>query len=802
MSESFHHRPTLKQTNKPFKSRHATKASLKERSKGRVSRPAAKIVHASRAKAGAQAKVNRRNHAKQIQLQKRQSLLSAVRVFGGVDGAPRVVAVVPLCEDADSRAAVSALSKSLELPTQADQESVRKIKVERFKTSLQFVQLAYADFYATLDACKVADYVVFVLSPAVEVGAWGETILRTLQAQGLPDVVSVVASGHNIDPKARSGILKSLLSFMQYFFPEQSRVFDLNALSDQLSIVRVLSEGKPRDVRWRQGRSWLLAESVDWADGDLALTGVVRGTKLSPNRLVHLPNHGDFQVLKITSSPVGNAGSMTGEPTVLADPDPEDADSLVSTNDPDDMQNEQTWPTEEDMPGDPFRHPAEDAQLPDANPGTTPRAVRRVQKGTSEYQAAWIIDEDNEEDEGEQDDDEDAQNGSVEEPAEAPGHLEDEMEVETHNEEGVTFQDLGDEEENEQSVGFVLLRFVSHSAQRLESWRGRQREERDDREFPDEVDTPKDVPARIRFQRYRGLRSFRTSPWDPYENLPRDYARIFQFEDFKRTERAVRRRSEEEVGAIPVGTRVTVHLKGVPRDAAKWNTTRPLVAFSLLQHEHKKSVVHFAVQRNTEYGDSVRSKDPLILCVGPRRLLVKPVYSQYTQGGARGANNVHKFERYLRHGDTYVATIYGPILLGNQPCALLRETTNANAPSLVAMGSQLNADPTRINAKRIILSGHPLKIHKKTATIRYMFFNPEDVLYYKPIQLYTKYGRMGHIRESLGTHGYFKAHFDAPITQMDTVCMSLYKRVYPKWSELFVEEEGPDDSRISDAMEE
>jgi len=300
------------------------------------------------------------------------------------------------------------------------------------------------------------------------------------------------------------------------------------------------------------------------------------------------------------------------------------------------------------------------------------------------------------------------------------------------------------------------------------------------------------------FQRYRGMQSFRTSPWDPYENLPRDYARIFQFEDFKRTERAVRRRAEEEGGSIPAGTRVTVYLKDVPRDVAEWSAGRPLIAFSLLQHEHKKSVAHFAIQRNTEFDGSVRSKDPLILCVGPRRLRVKPIFSQYAQGGARGVNNVHKSERYLRHGDTYVATIYGPILFGNQSCSLLRESTDAGAPSLVAMGSQLNPDPTRINAKRIILSGHPFKIHKKTATVRYMFFNPEDVLYYKPIQLHTKHGRVGHIRESLGTHGYLKAHFDAPIKQMDTVCMSLYKRVYPKWSELFVE--GMDDSRISDAM--
>ncbi|KAH8108009.1 ribosome biogenesis protein tsr1 [Cristinia sonorae] len=766
---AHHHRPTLKQQNKPFKSKHATKGSLKEIAKGRLGRESLKGGNA--ATNAAQNRLNRRNQSKQVQAQKRQALVSATRIFNGVDGAPRIVAVVPLTADIRARDVAQNLQSALGGSADDDCPEIGLWgqKAERFKTSLQFITIPYRHLYAALDACKVADYVVFALSSEVEVDGWGDTLLRTLQAQGLPEAVTVVASPSPMDPKTKTGILKSLLSFIQYFVPSQQRVFDLHTNSDSLNAIRALCEGKPEDAKWREGRTHLVGEKVEHVDGLLAVTGVVRGAPLSANRLIHLPTYGDFQIAKIVSAPLprtqkpGQQVTMDVEAIVIAEPDAEDADSLVSSNDPDDLANEQTWPTEEEMRGA-EDHTNTEFDVPDAKSGTTPKRVKKIPKGMSEYQAAWIIDESEDEDGvNEEGGDEVDMEEVEEEMVDFPGR-DDETEMETRT---VAFEDLDMEEEGKQ----------------LKTWRDRKREEEDDAAFPDEVDTPMDVPARTRFQRYRGLRSLRTSPWDPFENLPRDYARIFQFEDYKRTERAVRRRAEEDSNSVQPGTRVTIYLKDGPSEAAQ-NVHFPFVLFSLLQHEHKKTVLNFTVQRNTEFEGSIRSKDPLLLCIGARRFRVNPIYSQHTRGGGKGPNNVHKFERYLRHGGTTVATVFGPVVFGSQPCLLLKETADDQAPELVAMGTYKDADTTRIIAKRIILSGHPFKVHRKTATVRYMFFNADDIHYFKPIQLHTKLGRIGHIRESLGTHGYFKAHFDGQISQMDTVCMSLYKRVYPKWCEL------------------
>ena len=79
------------------------------------------------------------------------------------------------------------------------------------------------------------------------------------------------------------------------------------------------------------------------------------------------------------------------------------------------------------------------------------------------------------------------------------------------------------------------------------------------------------------------------------------------------------------------------------------------------------------------------------------------------------------------------------------------------------------------------MTGYPVKIKKKKAIVRYMFFNPNDINYFKPIQLTTKKGLRGNITESVGTHGYMKCIFSDYIKSNDTICLNLYKRVFPKY---------------------
>ncbi|KAI8148996.1 hypothetical protein BJV82DRAFT_663344 [Fennellomyces sp. T-0311] len=767
MGTENRHRPgRLHQSNKPFKSRHASKNSLKEKSKGKVNRTAIK-----RSGVKTVGKVDRRNAAKLEQQRKREEITRLHRIFEGRQGAPKIVPVISLCPDTDVHVAIASLYRSLgqEPPSTPYEGSI--LDVERFKQKLQLVPLR-RNFVDVMDAFKVADMAILLLSAEVEVDQFGINCLLGMLNQGLVAVTPVVQHMDKVAPKLQASVKKSLVAFNQQFFPNEEHLFTLDNESDAMGVIRYVTSQRPKPLAWRDLHPYLLADEVQFEPsahpeyGTLKVTGFARGNPFNANRLVHLQSFGDFQLDRITSAPNGSTGNDMDEDEKLLDsPIPEEQDDLVAENEPDFMDNEQTWPTEEELAAG-----EEQMRLMGRQMDQDGKVTKRVPKGTSAYQAAWIVDSEDEDYSEDEDDDEmdmAMDNEDDAEPADVEfsqsSALDDEYEDIVLEEKGGYKDELDPEEEQRQYQQYI---------------EARQKEFKENQEFPDEMDTPIDKLARERFARYRGLQSFRTSPWDPYENLPVDYARIFQFENFKRTKSRVV--TQAIVGNVKPGTRITLWIKNVPKDAyAAYNKQRPYIVFGLLQYEHKMSLLNFQIQRDNAYEEPVKSKDPMVLHVGFRRYTVQPIYSQNTN---KGTNHVHKFERFLHMGKPSVATVYGPIVFGKVPCMFYKETDNINEPILVSTGTFMNTDVKRIIAKRIVLSGHPFKIHKRSAVIRYMFFNPEDVAYFKPIQLTTKYGRVGHIRESLGTHGYMKCIFDGSITQQDTVLMNLYKRVYPKWN--------------------
>lgn len=179
-----------------------------------------------------------------------------------------------------------------------------------------------------------------------------------------------------------------------------------------------------------------------------------------------------------------------------------------------------------------------------------------------------------------------------------------------------------------------------------------------------------------------------------------------------------------------------------------------------------------------------RSKGEFIIQCGFRRFVGSPLFSAHSIRA-----NKHKLERFLHPGRICVATMYAPACYTPAPTLFLQhggpsaEATGErqSLPPLVASGSVLGCDADRVIVKKIVLTGYPFRVHKRKAVIRWMFFNPDDVRWFKPIELHTKMGRVGHILEPLGTHGYYKAIFDGPLQPHDTVCMNLYKRVFPTW---------------------
>lgn len=429
------------------------------------------------------------------------------------------------------------------------------------------------------------------------------------------------------------------------------------------------------------------------------------------------------------------------------------------------MANDQVMPTEEDF-----------------EIAKQKIVKKKVPKGFSAYQAAWIPDDDealvDEEDEEDDDDDEndnqDDQSMKDDEAQEAtdattkgPFKKESDFDMLTVSEAPKQF-DMEDDE---------MMTEEERKAQ-YEKFLNMKKESADDLEYPDEVEAPHDIPARVRFQKYRGLKSFRDSPWDPKESLPLDYARIFQFENFTRSQKLALRPLPD---AVEEDRYYTITLRKVPVAAMELfvkGDNKLLQLFGLHRHEQRMSVLNLQLKKDDSYPHPIKNKEELIVQIGFRTFLCNPVLSDYNPRFDK-----HKLERFLQFGRIYAATIYAPVTYKPAPVLVFKKNNlSKHGVELIATGSVDGVNPDRIILKKCVLTASPYKIHKKQGIARFMFHNPEDVRWFKPIELHTKRGRRGVIKEPVGTHGYMKCVFDDNVAGDDTICMNLYKRVFPKWT--------------------
>jgi pre-rRNA-processing protein TSR1 len=330
-------------------------------------------------------------------------------------------------------------------------------------------------------------------------------------------------------------------------------------------------------------------------------------------------------------------------------------------------------------------------------------------------------------------------------------------------------EELEDEEEEDEFDPFDLKSSLEQPLPTEESFQLRSREDMD---FPDEVDTPTTQPARVRFQKYRGLRSLRTCQWDPYEELPVEFSQIYELE-------SPEIHGKEGIKSLKISgmnSKQSNYCKLFLRRSEVNHTglNYPLVISTIQNLETKMTLVHLRMQLISD-STVLKSKDEFEIQMGFRRFKCRPIFSEPVKGRE---NDLSKYCRNISSkNNTYTVSFYAPVNLTSMPCVLMDLSGN-----LLMWGSTHSVNPSKpIILKRILLTGYTVKAHKRSAVIRYMFFNPQDILWFKPVELITKKGLRGNISEPLGLQGHMKCRFNDILTHDDIVCLPLYKRVFPKW---------------------
>ena len=588
-----------------------------------------------------------------------------------------------------------------------------------------------------------------------------------------------------------------------------------SATSPASEMTRAIVACTVKDISWRSTRSTVLGDSLELLDclpeapdsNRIRVTGYLRGAPLYMHSLIHIlgVNTCTLESVEVGNDPLtaasrrlkGQSHRGGGGERLLGDgsegdanvsvfrADPSKQDSLVMESSPDTLMGEQTWPSEDEL--------LHMTSVGDGMAGRDQRHVpTSIPTGMSSYQADWYVDEKgNFEPEYEE--------LEKEGVAEGKGSVVRVMgdEEDTQVMQGGDDDDDDDDDDNMTLDGSILnmANFPGGASAASQPKKSKLRAAQEDDEFPDEIDTPEDVAARVRFARYRNLQSFRTSPWHSKENLPAEYSRIYQFENFNMAQRAAlnhlkavkssqdsqklesraasvasSKASRSRVSSFATGgsqqqEELTEEMGGMGEEGGDNSNSGSLAAassssshvvrgaddfiatgqyvslvlsnvspavveayrvqgftalFSLLPHENKLTVLHFTVERRDGYDEPIKSKEVLTFQVGFRSFTGRPIFSEINLNCDK-----HKVERFFRKGTLSMASVYGPVTFLPCPLLVFKKHERTGAMVLVATGALSAIDPDRIMLKKVILTGVPIRVRKRSAVVRQLFYDPQ-----------------------------------------------------------------------------
>ena len=764
----FHHRSSLKQKNKKFK---GTTKAKNASSRGKVDRKTL-VNHSSGV--SNMSKTDRRNHNKMKQNVRKAALEEQKKIFVGPEGVARTVVILPLTPSANVPALLHSLVGS--------ESTTGQIYVESFKQNIRFFCPDRNNFFEAIDSTAAVDTVLFLVSAKDEcIDQVGVDLLEVFRAQGLCTSVACIQDLETVKPAKQHDLRTSWLNSLTYHLAStlHQRLFSFDHFEskrESAEMMRIICQLPIYDgISWRDVRPYLLAESMELQNGPeptLKLVGTIRGSRaLDVNQLLHISGIGDFQMKRMTLLPSRRRGAQM------------EIDSPVSVV-PD--------PSRQERPFDTSCLPVEtnaDTEMNQATSGNgqEQKLLVKVPKGTSAYQARIIYEAGLEASSEDSESEDDSYNEK--DPIDEASEIEDESETETI--------DLNAAEAAEEDTAKRRELEAREAEQVMEDFAALKRDQITSNEplskhFPDAVEAPEDESARVRYAKYRGVQSLRTSEWDTEcDQVPEYFSAISQFGNFKLSmKRALNPVEGEENSPFQPGCRVEIELelRGSYDQAALMSKISaflqnplqaPFALFGLLPHENKYSILNFSVQPRLLPGQPApRSKQPVLMISGFRRLEVAPIYSD-----ASANLSLHPLHRSFPTDRSCIASVIAPIAYPPMPISLFQAGQSEHSVSLFASGSLESVNPNRICLKRISFIGYPFKIHRRTATVRFMFFNPADVNWFKPVELVSSHQhRRGHIKESLGTHGYMKCIFDKQIQQNEQIAMHLYKRTFPKWN--------------------